>query len=365
MKRLMRESIERIGDYHPGKPIEELEREYGIKEAVKLASNENPLGPSPRALKAISDSLQGINRYPDAHGFYLKEKLASELGVSPDNLCLGNGSDEIIQLIAQAFIIPGEEVILGDPAFSFYQMVIVAADGREVMVPLKDFGYDLNAMVERINEKTKLIFINTPLNPTGTIISDGAFEDFFKRIPPDVILVIDEAYGEYVRDKSYPNFLDYVKKDKKIIVLRTFSKIYGLAGLRIGYAIADDFLISCLNKLRGPFNTNLLAQVGALAALDDKEHLQKSLAVNGEGLNYYYRELDAMDITYVPTQANFFLIKIGSEARNVYESLLKEGVIVRLMTGRRLEHYLRISVGLPSENEKCIRALKKVLPRIC
>jgi histidinol-phosphate aminotransferase len=361
MKRLLKKSVERIGTYQPGKPLEELQREYGITEAIKLASNENPLGPSPKAVEALSAALEKINRYPDTHGYYLKEKLSRKLRVTPENLCLGNGSDEIIQLIAQAFLIPGEEVIMGDPAFAFYQMVVTAADGREVMVPLKDFSYDLPAMAGRITEKTKLIFINTPLNPTGTIISRKGFETFLKLIPPDVVLVIDEAYSEYVRDASYPNFLDYIGGEQKLIILRTFSKIYGLAGLRIGYGIADAYLISCLNKIRGPFNTNLLAQVAALAALDDEAHLKQTLATNQEGLTYFYRELDQMGITYIPTQANFFLVKLGREASGVYEALLKEGVIVRVMAGYGLEEYLRISVGLPEENERCIQSLKKVL----
>jgi histidinol-phosphate aminotransferase len=215
--------------------------------------------------------------------------------------------------------------------------------------------------MDRITEETKLIFINTPLNPTGSIIAKGDFEALLNRVPSDVILVIDEAYGEYATDMSYPNFLDYIGKGKRIIVLRTFSKIYGLAGLRIGYGIADAYLVACLNKIRGPFNTNLLAQVAALAALDDEEHLEKSLATNRDGLAYLMSELDRMGIVYLPTQANFFLMKIGEKAERVYEGLLKEGVIVRVMTGRGLQHYLRISVGLPVENEKFIQALEKVL----
>lgn len=361
MKRLIRENIGKIDTYQPGKPIEELEREYGIKKAVKLASNENPLGPSPKALKAVMASIHGINRYPDSHGFYLKEKLSRKLGVTSDSIFLGNGSDEIIQLIAQAFLLPGEEVIMGDPTFSLYQMVVVAAEGKEVRVPLKDFSYDLSSMAARITPQTKLIFINTPLNPTGTIVNKKDFEGFLEAVPPDVILVLDEAYGEYATDQSYPNFLNYLGSSKNIFILRTFSKIYGLAGLRIGYAIAPSFLVGCLNKLRAPFNTNSLAQAAALAALDDDDHLKQSLANNRNGLSYLYGELDQLGIEYLPTQANFFLMKVGEDAPGVYEALLKEGVIVRTMTGYGLQHYLRISVGLPSENQKFIKALKKVL----
>ena len=363
MKRLIKENIAKIGTYQPGKPIEELKREYGIKEAVKLASNENPLGPSPKAVEAIMASVNGINRYPDSHGFYLKEKLSQKLGVKSDSIFLGNGSDEIIQLIAQAFLLPGEEVIMGDPTFSFYQMVVVAAEGKEVRVPLKNFSYDLSSMADRITPQTKLIFINTPLNPTGTIVKEKDFEEFLEQVPSDVILVLDEAYGEYATDKSFPDFLSYLGSSKKMFILRTFSKIYGLAGLRIGYGIAQPYLVSCLNKIKGPFNTNSLAQEAALAALDDEEHLKKSLANNQDGLTYLYSELDKLGTEYIPTQANFFLIKIGENALGVYEALLKEGVIVRTMTGYGLHNYLRISVGLPAENEKFIKALKEVVSR--
>jgi len=361
MKPLVKESIARIPAYKPGKPLEELEREYGITGAIKLASNENPLGPSPKALDAIRGVLSRVNRYPDSHAFYLKEKLAGKLGCTPDTIIPGNGSDEIIQFIAHTFLLPGEQVIMGDPTFSFYQIVVAAAGGEEVLVPLKNFSYDLNAMAARITDRTKLIFLNTPLNPTGTIIHKDVFEEFLARIPPDIILVVDEAYGEYVTDKSYPDFLGYRGSGKKMIVLRTFSKIYGLAGLRIGYGIADAHLISCLNKIRGPFNTNLLAQAAAAAALDDEEHLQRSRAVNQEGLRYLYGELDALGIEYLPTQANFFLMRVGEHADRIYESLLKEGVIVRVMTGGGLENYLRITVGLPSENKRFIESLKKVI----
>ena len=361
MKRLVKESIERIGSYQPGKPLEELEREYGIKGAVKLASNENPLGPSPKAVEAIAAAINGIHRYPDTNGFYLKEKLSRKLGVGSDNLILGNGSDEIIQLIAHAFLLPGEEAIMGDPTFSFYQMVVTAAEGKEVMVPLKNFSYDLSAMVDRITSRTKLIFVNNPLNPTGTIVTKEDMESFLKLIPSDVILVLDEAYLEYVTDPCFPNSLDYLESEKKVFILRTFSKVYGLAGLRIGYGIADTQLIGCLNKIKGPFNTSSLAQTAALNALDDESHLKKTLANNQEGLSYLYGELNALGIECLPTQANFFLIKIGKNAPSVYEALMHEGVIVRTMAGYGLHHYLRIAVGLASENEKLVKALKKIM----
>jgi histidinol-phosphate aminotransferase len=361
MKPLVKECIERIAAYKPGKPIEELERELGITGAIKLASNENPLGPSPKAMEAVREALPGVHRYPDSHAFYLKEKLARKLGFPPESIITGNGSDEIIHLIAQTFLMPGEEVIMGDPTFSFYRIVVVAAGATEVLVPLKNFSYDLPAMAGAISERTKIIFINAPLNPTGTIIRTDAFATFLESIPADVILVMDEAYVEYVTDNLYPDTLQYVARGKKMVVLRTFSKIYGLAGLRIGYGVADPHLIACLNKIRGPFNTNLLAQAAAVAALDDREHVQRSRAVNQEGLRYLHGELDRLGVEFLPTQANFFLVRIGEKAGRVYESLLHEGVIVRHMPGGILEQYLRITVGLPSENERLIRALKKVL----
>lgn len=361
MKPLVKECIARIPAYEPGKPIEELERELGITGAIKLASNENPLGPSPKAMDAIRNALPVVHRYPDTHAFYLKEKLARKLGVTPDSIITGNGSDEIISLITQTFLLPGEEVIMGDPTFSFYRIAVTAAGATEVQVPLKQFGYDLPAMAGAVSEKTKLVFINTPLNPTGTVIHQDAFEAFLQRMPEDVILVMDEAYVEYVTDGSYPDMLKYVQAGKRMIVLRTFSKIYGLAGLRIGYGVADPYLIACLNKIRGPFNTNLLAQAAAAAALDDQDHVERTRAVNQEGLRYLHAELAKLGIEHHPTQANFFLIRIGRTAGRVYEALLHEGVIVRHMSDGALEEYLRVTVGLPAENERLIMALKKVL----
>jgi histidinol-phosphate aminotransferase len=361
MKPLVKECIARIPAYKPGKPIEELERELGIAGAIKLASNENPLGPSPKAMDAIREALSGIHRYPDTHAFYLREKLARKLGFSPDSIIMGNGSDEIIHMIAQTFLLPDEEVIMGDPTFSFYRIVVAAAGATEVLVPLKNFSYDLSAMAGAVSERTKLIFINTPINPTGTIVQKDDFERFLGKLPEDVLLVMDEAYVEYVTDRAYPDTLHYVGPGKKVVVLRTFSKIYGLAGLRIGYGIADPYLIACLNKIRGPFNTNLLAQAAATAALDDDEHVQRSLAVNQEGLRYLRAELEKLGIDCLPTQANFFLARIGEAAGRCYQALLREGVIVRHMPGGILEEYLRITVGLPSENERLVRAMRKVM----
>jgi histidinol-phosphate aminotransferase len=363
MRPLVKECIKRIAAYKPGKPIEELERELGITGAIKLASNENPLGPSPKAMEAIRNALPGVHRYPDTHAYYLKEKLARKVGFTPDHLIMGNGSDEIIHMIAQTFLLPGEEVIMGDPTFSFYRIVVAAAGATEVLVPLKNFSYDLPAMAGAVSERTKLIFINTPINPTGTIVHTDDFERFLGRLPSDVILVMDEAYVEYVTDTLYPDTLTYVGPGKKVVVLRTFSKIYGLAGLRIGYGIADPYLIACLNKIRGPFNTNLLAQAAASAALDDDVHVRRSLAVNQEGLRYLHAELGKLGIECLPTQANFFLARIGEAAGRCYAALLREGVIVRHMPGGILEPYLRITVGLPSENVRLIRALKKVMKK--
>ena len=361
MKGLAREDIEELIPYSPGKPLEEVEREYGIKNPVKLASNENCLGASPKAVEAIRQSLEKIHRYPDGSGFYLKEKLAQKLRVKKENIILGNGSNEIIEAITRTFLRPKEETIIPDPTFLLYRMMIQRAYGNCVRIPLNNFAYNLSEMAGRISPSTKLIFINTPNNPTGSIISEKDFEDFLNRIPEKVILVIDEAYGEYATDKDYPNFLNDINEEKKIIILRTFSKIYGLAGLRIGYGIGDERLIAYLNRLIPPFSVNYLAQIGALAALDDKEHLKKSRDNNQKGLAYLYREIADMGLDYVPTQANFFLIHTGGDGDQIYRALLEEGVIVRSMSAFGIQQYIRITVGQPWENRRFIEALKKIL----
>jgi histidinol-phosphate aminotransferase len=361
MKRLVVEEIERLPAYIPGKPIEEVQREFGIADVVKLASNENPLGPSPKAIAAITSSLSHLNRYPDSGGYYLKEKLAAKRNVTMDNIILGNGSDEVLQMIVRTFLFPGEEVIMGTPTFAFYEIVVGAARGRAVLVPLKNFTYDLALMRGKVTPATKIVIITNPNSPTGTMIGKRDFDGFLNAIPDDVIVVVDEAYAEYVESDDFPDAHRYLDSGKNIIILRTFSKIYGLAGLRIGYGISSGKLISYLEKTREPFNTNSLAQAGALAALDDEEHLEKTRRNNREGMCYLYGELGRLGLEYLPAEANFFLVNVKGDCQRVHQALLGEGVIIRPMDSYGLNEYIRVTVGLPEENKRFIQALEKVI----
>lgn len=359
MKPLVPDYIANLAAYPPGKPIEEVEREYGIKGSIKLASNENPLGPSPKAVEAINRNVSGIHRYPDGSCYYLKEKLSERLGIAKSKIIFGNGSNEIIELIVRAFLRPGDEAVMAHPAFIVYQLIVQAAGGKNIILPLKDFTHDLEGMAGAVTEKTRLIFITNPNNPTGTIVKKGEFERFLSRVPEDVIIVMDEAYFEYVSDPEYPDGMDYMN-DRLVVSLRTFSKIYGLAGLRVGYGVASEEIINCLEKVRQPFNVNSLAQVAALAALDDQGHVEKSVKINNDGLAYLYGELDGMGLSYVKSHANFFLIDMKGDGVKVYQDLMREGVIVRPMGIYDLKNYLRVTVGLHEENKRFIKALKTV-----
>ena len=359
LKKLVSEEIEALVPYPPGKPIEEVERELGIKGSIKLASNENPLGPSPKAVDAVTNALKNLNRYPDGGCYYLKEKLASRLGVKPENIIIGNGSNEIIELVVRTFLRPGEEAVMGNPSFAVYPLVVPAAGGKAVLVPLKNLTHDLDAMADAITEKTKIVFIANPNNPTGTMNTKAQLDKFIGRLPDDIILVLDEAYYEFVTSKDFPNSFEYLKEGKNVVILRTFSKIYGLAGLRVGYGIAPERLNFYMNKVRQPFNVNSLAQIAAMAALDDEEHLKRSQKNNADGLKFLYGEIKAMGFEYVPTHANFFLIKVG-KGKEVYDALLKQGVIVRPMASYGLGEYIRVTVGTPEENKRFVEAIKKV-----
>ena len=353
--------IEGLIPYPPGKPLEELEREYGIKDSIKLASNENPLGPSPKAVAAITAHLASLHRYPDGSGYYLLQRLAEKLHLAPDQIVLGNGSNEIIELLIRTYLQPGDEVISPFPSFLMYDLLIRAAGCHDKVVSLKDLRVDLEAMADQINSNTRMIFINNPNNPTGTIISRDDLERFLNRVPPDVIVVVDEAYIEFVQERNCALGLDYIDSDKTVVVLRTFSKAYGLAGLRIGYGVMPEEMVSFVNRVRQPFNTNALAQVAALAALDDDAFFEKTLRIIHSGLKYLYRELDRLRVGYYPTQTNFLLIDVDRDAKSVYEEMLRQGVIVRAMTAYGYPTHIRVTVGLPEENERFITSLGKVL----
>ncbi len=350
-----------IAPYEPGKPIEELERELGLTNVIKLASNENPLPPSERVLKAIIEALPHLNRYPDGSGYYLRQALAGRHGVTADHLVLGNGSNDLIELIVRAFLRPGEEAVIPHPSFVVYPMIVQAAGGIRVVVTLKDHRLDLEAMARAITPMTKVVFIANPNNPTATIVTAEEVDTFMARVPDRVVVVFDEAYVEFAQGPDFPDSLEYLRQGRRVVVLRTFSKAASLAGLRVGYAIADPDCILLLNRIRPPFNVNTLGQVAALAALQDEAHVLECLRMIEAGRHYLYDELAGLGVKYIPSRANFILIDVGRSATDVFNWLLKEGVIVRPMTSFGMESCLRVTVGTPEENRRLVKALKKVL----
>jgi histidinol-phosphate aminotransferase len=352
-----------IEPYEPGKPIEELERELGIHDAIKLASNENPLPPSTRVQHAIIAALGQLNRYPDGSGFYLRQALAKKHGVAPEQVVLGNGSNELIELLARTFMRPGDEAVVPHPSFVVYPMVVQAAGGIRVMVMLKDYRLDLEAMARAITPMTKVVFIANPNNPTATIVTADEVERFMSRVPERTIVVFDEAYIEFALGPDFPDALSYVKQGRKAMVLRTFSKSSSLAGLRVGYGIADADAVSLMHRVRQPFNVNSLAQVAALAALEDEGHTLECVRMIEAGRHFLYDEFRALGLSYVPSRANFVLVDVGRNAATIYQKLLHEGVIVRPMTPFGMETTLRVSVGTPEENRRLVKALRTVLTK--
>jgi len=349
--------IESLVPYSPGKPIEELERELGLTGAVKLASNENPRGPSPKALAVLSEAAKTLHRYPDGGAYRLRTALAERWKVSPAQVVLGNGSDEIIGMLVRAFLPPGDEAIMADQTFVIYHMEVTASHGRPVVVPLRGFRHDLSAMANAVTPRTRLLFLCNPNNPTGTMVTAVEVETLMARIPEHVIVVFDEAYYEYVQAPDFPDSLGFVKRNRNAIVLRTFSKIYGLAGLRIGYGITTAEIAGYLNRVRPPFNANALAQRAALAALDDEEHVTRSRQMNRSEMAVVRAGLETLGFRPVPSEANFLYFDCGRDGCAVFQALLREGVIVRHIEGRML----RVTIGLPEENIRLLEALKKVL----
>lgn len=350
-----------IAPYEPGKPIEELERDLGIPNAIKLASNENPFPPSDRIQKAIVAALLHLNRYPDGSAFYLRQALAKRHGVTPEQVVLGNGSNELIELIVRGFLRPGEEAIIPHPSFVVYPMIVQAAGGIRVVVTLKDFRLDLEGMAHAITPLTKLIFIANPNNPTATIVTADEVEQFMARVPDTVIVVFDEAYIEFAMGPDFPDSLAYMRRGRKVFVLRTFSKAASLAGLRVGYGIADPDAVALLHRVRQPFNVNSLAQAAALAALEDEARVLECVRMNEAGRHFLYDEFAALGLKYVPSRANFILVDVGRNAHDVYQRLLREGVIVRPMTSFGMETALRITIGTAEENRRLITVMQKCL----
>jgi histidinol-phosphate aminotransferase len=348
--------------YQPGRPIEEVAREYGlpVTDVIKLASNENPLGPSPAAIAAIQQALQSLHLYPDGNCFYLKNKIAERLGVETSNLILGNGSNEIIEFIGHAMMRPGVDVIVSQYCFAVYPIVTKLFGANLITVPARNHGHDLNAMLHAVTPNTRVMFVANPNNPTGTLAPRGDVIQLINKLPSSVLLVMDEAYLEFLDDPI--DLLPLVRLGFKpnLILMRTFSKIYGLAGLRLGYGIGHPEFIAALEKIRQPFNINALIQAGATAALYDNEHLRRTRHNNTQGIQYFIREFRQMNLEFVPSAANFILVKVG-DGQKVFEDLQKRGVIARPMAGYNLPQWLRISIGSSAENARCMSMLKEAL----
>jgi len=360
MEELVRKNVVGITPYVAGKPIEEIKRQLGLKEIIKLASNENPLGPSPKAMEAIKKNLSSANRYPDSQGYYLKKKIARYLNVKATNIVLGNGSDELIDIIIKTFVQDNENIITADITFLEYKIISQVNARSIITVPLRYFKYDLEAMKRKIDKNTKLVFIANPNNPTGTYVTKFEFEDFMRDLPDNVLLVLDEAYDTFIDVDDFPSGLNYIQ-NKNVIVLKTFSKAYGLAGLRIGYGLANAELVSYMEKVRQPFNVNILAQVAATAALEDKKFLRKTRKTILRGKEYLYRCLTKLGIAYVPSVANFILMDVGKNGISVFKDMLRHGVIVRDMDQYGLTNFIRVTIGTKKENERFIKVLKKIL----
>jgi|TARA_A100001518_G_C1216600_1_gene59594 histidinol-phosphate aminotransferase len=363
---LARPGVQKLSPYVPGKPVEELAREFGLRpqDIVKLASNENPLGPSPAVREAIAAALPELTRYPDGNGFALKQALAAKSGVNTAGITLGNGSNDILELVARAFVGPEHEVVFSDHAFAVYPIVTQAVGARAVSVPAKNWGHDLDAMAAAITPSTRVVFIANPNNPTGTWIERDALEAFLDRVPENVIVVLDEAYTEYVETDDVPNGVDYLGRYSNLLVSRTFSKAYGLAALRVGYGLSHPAIADALNRVRQPFNVNSLALAAALAALEDEAYLIESRRINRIGMQQLEEGCAALGLSWIPSRGNFLAIDLGREAAPVFQGLLREGVIVRPVANYGMPSYLRVTIGLPAENQRFLDALKQVLARV-
>ena len=357
MKMKIPDYIRSIRPYKPGKPIEELEREYGVSGSVKLASNENPMGPSPAAVAAMKDAMEKLHRYPDGRGYELVQKLSAHLDVPAESIVLGNGSDEIIGMITRIFLAPGDEAIMTDPSFLMYDIMVRSCGADPVFVPLKSLFVDLDAIAGQVTDKTRIIFLNNPVNPTGTIITKRDFKAFLDKIPEDVAVVLDEAYIEFVKDPECLDGIGYTAGSRPVAVLRTFSKAYGLAGIRIGYGVMPPEMAELVHRVRQPFNCSAPAQAAAVASLADAEFLERSVALNSEQRELLRAGLEGLGYRPLPSAGNFLTFDAGPEAANLNEQLLRRGVIVRPVDAYQLPNHLRVSVGTPAENRAFLGAL--------
>ena len=360
--------VQGLQPYQPGKPVAELERELGIREATKLASNENPLGPSPRAVEAARNMLGEAHVYPDGNGFELKAALAARHGVDPAQITLGNGSNEVLELIARTWLAPGRASVFSAHAFAVYPLVTQATGAEARVVPAlaaddarQPFGHDLDAMRAQVDDDTAVVFVANPNNPTGTWVDAQALEAFVAAMPPQTLVVIDEAYAEYVEEDGYPDATRWLERYPNVVVTRTFSKIQGLAGLRLGYAVSSAPVADMLNRVRQPFNTNAVAQAAGLAALQDEAHIRRSVAVNREGLAQLDRELRAMGLRVIPSVGNFVTFDTGTDVHAVHDRLQRQGVIARPVENYGLPRHLRVTVSTTEDNDRFLAALREAL----
>ena len=359
MSHLVSPTIESLLPYEGGKPVEELAREFGISDAIKLASNENPLGPSPKALVAARAVIDELHRYPDANAFRLRERIAAERGVPMAEIIQGNGSNEILDLAVRTFCTAAHHIVFAEPAFVVYRIAALAHGVPFTAVPLREHTHDLEAMLAAITPRTRLVFVGNPNNPTGTYVNLDALRRFLRALPPEVIVVVDEAYIEYASAADFPDCMKLRSEHERLIICRTFSKIHGLAGLRVGYGVSTPELIGYMNRVRAPFNVGNLGQAAAIAALDDVEHVQKSRDLNHAERERISARLNALGYSVVPTQANFYLVDVKQSGRAVYDALLRKGVIVRPFAS--LPNSIRVTVGKPAENDRFLSALSEVL----
>lgn len=353
--------IKELQPYQPGKPIEELERELGLTDVIKLASNENPLGASSSVHSSVQSSLADVARYPDGSAYLLKNKLSEFLGVTTNQLTIGNGSNDVLELLARVYLSSNNESIVSQHSFVVYPLVTKAIGAALKVIPAKYYGQDLEATFEAISERTRMVFIANPNNPTGTWVNNSDLTEFLDQVREDVLVVLDEAYFEYVQEAEYPDGISLCEKYPNLVVTRTFSKAYGLAALRIGYSVSHPDIADLMNRVRQPFNVNAMSMVAALAALDDQEHVDKSVELNSRGLRFLESECDRLGLAFIPTVANFLTIDFSRDAMPIYEALLHEGVIVRPIGVYELPNHLRVTVGTAEENQRFIKTLEKVL----
>lgn len=353
--------VQGLQPYAPGKPLSELERQYGITDAVKLASNENPLGPSPKAVVAAQAAVADMARYPDGNGFELKNAIAARHDVNTDTITLGNGSNDVLELIARAVLTPAHNAVYAEHAFAVYPIVTQAVGAQHRVAPAKDFGHDLDAMAALVDDSTRVVFIANPNNPTGTWLPAADLEAFLVALPAQVIAVVDEAYFEYVDEPDYPDTVPWIARFPNLLVTRTFSKAFGLAGLRVGYSVSRPELADLLNRVRQPFNVNLAAQAAAVAALQDRDYLAQSVALNRDGMAQLTLGLERLGLGYIPSVGNFVAVDMGRDAAPLYEALLHQGIIVRPVANYGMPTHLRITIGSANENRRCLAALEKVL----